>query len=189
MKILLGKSDDIHRINNSCSWMDHSCDCYLYFEWISNFKWSRNKRTCWKLRLGVCPCVECRWICLHTFKGNLNYLNLCQYLTNCDWQTEFKCFQNRLWRKSRTPHSLNRFCIGVDQNRNFDDHHGEKGTSKNPCSETYPGPEPFSEPETQALADFIGKFDNIKLYLSFHAYGQMLLFPYVSVRIWSNDWY
>lgn len=34
--------------------------------------------------------------------------------------------------------------------------------------------------ETQALATFIERFDNIKLYLSFHSYGQLLLFPYVS---------
>ena len=31
-----------------------------------------------------------------------------------------------------------------------------------------------------ALAEFIKSFDNIRLYLSFHSYGQMLLFPYVN---------
>lgn len=56
----------------------------------------------------------------------------------------------------------------------------EVGASMNGCSETYAGSKPFSEMETQALATFIERFDNIKLYLSFHSYGQLLLFPYVS---------
>lgn len=56
----------------------------------------------------------------------------------------------------------------------------EVGASKSPCAETYAGPRPFSEPETQALAKFVRSFDNIKMYLSFHAYGQILLFPFVS---------
>lgn len=59
----------------------------------------------------------------------------------------------------------------------------ENGASKNPCSQTYPGLAAFSEPETKALADFIKSFDSIKVYLSFHSYGQMILYPYVSERI------
>lgn len=62
----------------------------------------------------------------------------------------------------------------------FSSLNSETGASTNPCSETYSGPKAFSEPETQALADFIKSFDNIRLYLSFHSYGQMLLFPYVN---------
>lgn len=53
------------------------------------------------------------------------------------------------------------------------------GASRVPCSETYPGPHAFSEPETLALAQFIEKF-NVKLYLAFHSFNQMLLFPFVS---------
>lgn len=53
----------------------------------------------------------------------------------------------------------------------------EVGTSPNPCSETYPGPKPFSEYETQALADFLNGID-LKLYISFHSYGQYLMYPY-----------
>lgn len=54
------------------------------------------------------------------------------------------------------------------------------GTSRNPCSEIYAGPRAFSEPETKALADFISTFDNVKMYLAFHSYGQYILYPYVS---------
>lgn len=53
------------------------------------------------------------------------------------------------------------------------------GGSSNPCSEQFAGVKPFSEPESGALAAFIKTFDNIRLYLSFHSYGQLLLFPYV----------
>lgn len=56
------------------------------------------------------------------------------------------------------------------------------GGSTNPCSEQYAGVKPFSEPESGALAAFIKSFDNIRLYLSFHSYGQLLLFPYVKKR-------
>ena len=56
----------------------------------------------------------------------------------------------------------------------------EQGASRNPCSETYAGPYPFSEVETRALANFVRQFSDIKIYVSFHSYGQMLLFPYVS---------
>lgn len=57
----------------------------------------------------------------------------------------------------------------------------ELGASKDPCSQNYAGPKPFSEPETKALAEFASQFDNIKLYMSFHGTIKMLLFPYVSV--------
>jgi len=89
--------------------------------------------------------------------------------------------KNRLWRKTRQPHSSS-FCFGTDANRNFDVHFAEAGTSPNPCAETYPGPRPFSEPETKALAKFIDGFDNVKLYLSFHSFGQYILFPYGHTR-------
>ncbi|XP_055308561.1 uncharacterized protein LOC129572592 [Sitodiplosis mosellana] len=86
--------------------------------------------------------------------------------------------KDRMWRKTRKPSPKNKRCVGVDANRNFDSHHGEVGASTDPCSEIYAGPTPFSEPETLALSKFIKSFDNIKLYLSFHSYSQLLLFPY-----------
>lgn len=85
-----------------------------------------------------------------------------------------------MWRKTRVPHS--HLCFGADPNRNFDAHFGEAGTSDSPCSEIYRGPRPFSEPETLALSQFMRNFTNVKLYLSFHSYGQYLMFPYVSKR-------
>ncbi|XP_031627768.1 zinc carboxypeptidase-like [Contarinia nasturtii] len=82
---------------------------------------------------------------------------------------------NRMWRKNRRPQS--NWCVGVDGNRNFGFYHAQSGGSKDPCSELYGGAKAFSEPETFALSEFVKNF-NISLYLSFHSYGQMLLFPY-----------
>ncbi|XP_055295225.1 zinc carboxypeptidase-like [Sitodiplosis mosellana] len=91
---------------------------------------------------------------------------------------EFAHTTNRLWRKNRNPYSDMWNCVGADLNRNFDFHHTEEGSSTDSCDETYAGPSSFSEPETLALSKFIKTFDNIKLYLSFHSYSQLLLFPY-----------
>lgn len=53
------------------------------------------------------------------------------------------------------------------------------GASDNPCSESYAGPVPFSEPETVALDAFITSIAaDLKIYFTFHAYGQYILFPY-----------
>lgn len=58
----------------------------------------------------------------------------------------------------------------------------EVGSSNDSCSENYSGPSAFSEPEIRAMGKFIDATDNIKLYFTFHSYGQLLLFPYVSYR-------
>ncbi|XP_037958092.1 zinc carboxypeptidase-like [Teleopsis dalmanni] len=86
---------------------------------------------------------------------------------------------DRMWRKTRQPVTTSA-CIGTDANRNFDSHWMENnGASDNPCSETYAGTAPFSEPEAKALADHLTNIkDEIKIYLSFHSYGQYLLSPY-----------
>lgn len=41
-----------------------------------------------------------------------------------------------------------------------------------------PGPRPFSEPETKAIADFIMDTERIKAYLTLHSYSQMWLLPW-----------
>ncbi|CAL1598209.1 unnamed protein product [Knipowitschia caucasica] len=84
---------------------------------------------------------------------------------------------NRLWRKNRTPGSCG--CFGTDLNRNFYSNWGTKGVSFNCCSNTYPGQGPVSEPEAQALTQFVGNIsDNVLAFLTIHSYGQLLLIPY-----------
>lgn len=49
----------------------------------------------------------------------------------------------------------------------------------NPCLHVYRGPAAESEKETKAVTNFIRRHKNsIKAYITFHAYSQVLLFPY-----------
>jgi len=71
--------------------------------------------------------------------------------------------------------------IGVDLNRNYD--YGwdlnRFGSSKRPCEEDYRGTTPFSEPETQAIKNFVDKYHSkIKVVLNLHAYGNLWIFPF-----------
>lgn len=54
----------------------------------------------------------------------------------------------------------------------------ETGASDYACDETYAGKKAFSEVETSAVRDFLLATENIKLYLTFHSYGQYLLYPW-----------
>ncbi|XP_049786356.1 carboxypeptidase B-like [Schistocerca cancellata] len=95
--------------------------------------------------------------------------------------------EERLWRKTRSPTSAE--CVGVDANRNFDFHWMEVGASDDPCATTYAGAEVFSEPETRALRDYIlANADRIKLYLTFHSYGPLILYPWGYTTEPPEDW-
>uniref|UniRef100_A0A8C9UQT5 Carboxypeptidase A6 n=1 Tax=Spermophilus dauricus TaxID=99837 RepID=A0A8C9UQT5_SPEDA len=90
----------------------------------------------------------------------------------------FSWTHDRFWRKTRSRNS--RFhCRGVDANRNWKVKWCDEGASMHPCEDTYCGPFPESEPEVKAVANFLRKHrKHIRAYLSFHAYAQMLLYPY-----------
>lgn len=87
------------------------------------------------------------------------------------WTTE------RLWRKNRRDNGDGTF--GVDLNRNWGYQWGSNnGSSGNTNSETYRGPSAFSEPETQALRDFIVAHPNIVGYCDTHSYSQLVLWAW-----------
>jgi hypothetical protein len=67
---------------------------------------------------------------------------------------------------------------------------GGRGASKNPCTETYGGSGPFSEPETSAVRNFIqgNSAANWKAYISFHSYGQYVLYPWGYDRVVPPDY-
>jgi len=89
----------------------------------------------------------------------------------------------RLWRKTRSVSNSILGCKGADANRNFGFHWFEGGSSNNPCSDTYAGSKAFSEPEAQAVADFIDTIsDRLVFYLSLHSYSQLILLPYGHVN-------
>ena len=68
---------------------------------------------------------------------------------------------------------------GVDLNRNYGFGWGsnDTGSSPNPCSATYRGDTEFSEPETQAVRDFIinHEFNNV---LHYHCYSNVYIHPW-----------
>ncbi|CAK9827357.1 Carboxypeptidase B [Anthophora retusa] len=91
---------------------------------------------------------------------------------------EYTFTRDRLWRKNRK-RSVGSLCTGVDLNRNFGYRWGGMGTSKDPCREIYAGSGPFSEPETNAIRNFFeASAANFKAYLTFHSYGQYILYPW-----------
>ncbi|KAF5296418.1 hypothetical protein FQR65_LT01405 [Abscondita terminalis] len=115
---------------------------------------------------------------------------------NIDWHIlpvanpdgyEYAHTYDRLWRKNRSKKGN---CAGTDLNRNFGHYWGGKGSSRYPCHEIYAGSGPFSEPETKAIQNYITVTEARALwkgYLSFHSYGQYILFPWGYAEMYTND--
>jgi carboxypeptidase T len=100
------------------------------------------------------------------------------------------------WRKNTNEN----YCFptsnyrGADLNRNFEFQWGCcGGSSGNGCDETYRGPSPASEPETQAIQDYVrSQFPDQRgvdlsapapimatgVFLDVHSYGQLVLWPW-----------
>ena len=71
--------------------------------------------------------------------------------------------------------------IGVDLNRNYAFRWGGAGASHSTYSDTYCGPSAFSEPETQVAKKFFESHDNLKTYISYHSYSELVLYPWGGV--------
>ncbi len=79
---------------------------------------------------------------------------------------------NNMWRKNR------REGYGVDLNRNYPfGWNGGCSGSSNKNSETYKGPSPASEPETQTMMAF-SKDQHFTKVLDYHSYGREVLYSY-----------
>lgn len=82
------------------------------------------------------------------------------------WQGE------RYWRKNR------RDGVGVDLNRNWGYEWGGEGASPNPGDENYRGTGPFSEPETQAVSQYMEGLPALVSHIDFHAYAEIIIYPW-----------
>ena len=84
----------------------------------------------------------------------------------------------RSWRKNRRDNGDSNW--GVDLNRNYDYRWGYDNNGSSPFtgSQTYRGPAAFSEPETQAIRDFALDHPDLVTSISFHTYGELILWPY-----------
>lgn len=80
-----------------------------------------------------------------------------------------------MWRKNRRDNGNEIF--GVDLNRNFSYEWVGSGSSSNPSSDTYRGPSPGSEPETQALMDLINSRQFFAVQ-DLHTYSNLTLYPW-----------
>ena len=70
---------------------------------------------------------------------------------------------------------------GIDLNRNFGTYQfwnsPNGGSSTSPNSDTYRGTAPFSEPETQAIMNFVNS-KNFKNSLFYHSYSNLYIYPW-----------
>jgi hypothetical protein len=83
---------------------------------------------------------------------------------------------NRLWRKNRRLNSGGSY--GVDVNRNYAKGWGGSGSSGTPGSETYRGTAAFSEPESQAVRNFLQSLPRVGGFIDYHSYSQLILEPW-----------
>jgi hypothetical protein len=86
----------------------------------------------------------------------------------------------RLWRKNLRDNNgdgQTQVGDGVDPNRNFPNHWGydEEGSSSIQSSDTYRGPAPGSEPETQAMKGLLDRV-GFEFQVNWHSAGQWLLY-------------
>ena len=87
---------------------------------------------------------------------------------------------NRLWRKTLRDNNgdgVIEVGDGVDMNRNFPYKWGydNEGSSPQPAGETYRGPSPASEPETQATIDLVDRVD-FDFFVNYHSAAELLLY-------------
>jgi len=85
---------------------------------------------------------------------------------------------NKMWNYDSYWRKNTRGGFGVDLNRNYptgwDSCNGSSGSQS---SQTYRGPNPASEPETQAMMAFIKDIRPV-FDISYHAYSELVIYPY-----------
>lgn len=97
----------------------------------------------------------------------------------------------KMIRKNRNVHpKCNELAGGVDLNRNYDFQFAanEKGSSADPCKEDYRGPHPFSEPETQAIHEFVNRHPNVVVEVNIHTFGNTWIIPFSFVSDKTNHY-
>merc|ERR1712226_36401 len=93
---------------------------------------------------------------------------------------------DRMWPKSTSGmvEGGSDRCFGVNLMKNFDVNFGGPGSSADPCSDLYKGPEPRSEPETKALADaLLARKDVIQLYINLGSFGHSWNIPWSGLEL------
>lgn len=106
---------------------------------------------------------------------------------NPDGYVYNETYPSMMWRKNRRNNGGGSF--GVDLNRNYPYKWGydNNGSSGNPSAWNYRGTAPVSEPETQAVIDFVNN-QNIRTWHNHHSPGDVLLMPfsYINSYPWND---
>lgn len=93
-----------------------------------------------------------------------------------------------MWRKNRRPSGTGN-CIGADLNRNFPFSWCTVGGSTDPCLITYCGSGPGSEPEVQAIMNYLGHPEiNWWGYVTLHSYAQEWCIPWAYTATHAPDY-
>ncbi|CAA6803724.1 MAG: Carboxypeptidase A1 precursor (EC [uncultured Sulfurovum sp.] len=104
---------------------------------------------------------------LETLSQNTLYIVPCLNPDGFEYSRKHFSF----WRKNRRDNGDGTY--GVDLNRNFEIGYRK---SDQTSSNVYGGPHPFSEPETQAIKNFVDEHKNINIALDYHSQGNVF-FP------------
>lgn len=90
--------------------------------------------------------------------------------------------KDNFWRKNARADSNNRI-YGVDLNRNYPTAwRGCRGSSGRRNSQTYRGPSPVSEPETDAMINLFDKYRPVAN-ISYHSYSELIIYPFGCAKI------
>ncbi|MFQ5447916.1 MAG: M14 family zinc carboxypeptidase [Saprospiraceae bacterium] len=81
------------------------------------------------------------------------------------------------WRKNRRDNGDGSFGVDLNRNYGFEWGYDNIGSSPATASQTYRGPSPSSEPETQMLEDFC-LTHHFKVALNYHSYSNLLIWPW-----------
>lgn len=97
---------------------------------------------------------------------------------NPDGQERSRIFRTSLRKNLRKDLDAKLPCehYGVDLNRNFPTAWISSSLEgSGPCSDTYSGPFPLSEPESASLSKFIEDCTGIRIHIDIHSFGQLIL--------------
>lgn len=83
-------------------------------------------------------------------------------------------FSDLFWRKNRRPNGAGQFGVDLNRNYNYEWNHDSNGSSGSPSSETYRGPSAASEPEIQAIQNFVNAHQFV-FSISYHSFGNWWL--------------
>jgi len=82
-----------------------------------------------------------------------------------------------MWRKNMRDNGDGSYGVDLNRNWGYNWAFDNRTSSSNPETQTYRGTEPFSEPETQVLRDWMNTRD-LTVVINYHSYGRISIAPW-----------